>query len=262
MTVHRGVLLDLDGTLYEDQRALPGAVGAVRRLRDAGLRLRFLSNTSRRPRRAVFVDLQEMGFTDDVNEVQTAPAVAAAWLATRGIRRVALLVANETQEDFPGFEIDETAPEAVVVGDLGDDWNVHTLNRAFRWLLGGADLVALQRNRYWKRQGDLVLDAGPFVAALEYAANVEATVVGKPSAAFFRMAVESLGLQPKEVVMVGDDLANDVGGAQAIGCPGVLVQTGKYRAGEEVGGAVAPDAVVESIAELPRLDFDTIRPGR
>ena len=126
MTGHRGVLLDLDGTLYEDQRALHGAVGAVRRLRDAGLRLRFLSNTSRRPRRAVFVDLQEMRFTDDVNKVQTAPAVAAAWLATRGIRRVALLVANETQEDFPGFEIDETAPEAVVVGDLGDDWNVHT----------------------------------------------------------------------------------------------------------------------------------------
>ena len=249
----RGVLLDLDGTLYEDQRALPRAVEAVRQLRHAGLRVRFLSNTSRRPRRAVFVGLQGMGFTDEVSEVQTAPAVAAAWLATRGIRRVALLVANETREDFPGLEFDEMAPEAVVVGDLGDDWNVHTMNRAFHWLLGGADLVALQKNRYWKRQGELVLDAGPFVAALEYAANVEATVVGKPSAAFFRMAVESLGLQPQEVVMVGDDLVNDVGGAQAIGCRGALVRTGKYRAGKEAGGAAAPDAVVESIAELPRL---------
>ena len=106
----RGVLLDLDGTLYEDQRALPRAVEAVRQLRHAGLRVRFLSNTSRRPRRAVFVGLQGMGFTDEVSEVQTAPAVAAAWLATRGIRRVALLVANETREDFPGLEFDEMAP--------------------------------------------------------------------------------------------------------------------------------------------------------
>jgi len=249
----RGVLLDLDGTLYEDRRALPRAVDAVRRLRQVGLRVRFLSNTSRRPRRAVFVDLQEMGFTDEVSEVQTAPAVAAAWLAARGIGRIALLLANETHEDFAGFDLDETAPEAVVVGDLGDAWNAQTLNRAFHWLLDGADLVALQKNRYWKREGELVLDAGPFVAALEYAANVEATVVGKPSTAFFGVAVESVGLRPEEVVMVGDDLVNDVGGAQAIGCRGVLVRTGKYRAGEEVGGAVTPDAVLESIAELPLL---------
>ena len=127
------------------------------------------------------------------------------------------------------------------------------MNRAFHWLLDGADLVALQKNRYWKREGELVLDAGPFVAALEYAANVEATVVGKPSTAFFGLAVESVWLRPEEVGMVGDDLVNDVGGAQAIGCRGVLVRTGKYRAGEEVGGAVTPDAVLESIAELPPL---------
>jgi phospholysine phosphohistidine inorganic pyrophosphate phosphatase len=113
--------------------------------------------------------------------------------------------------------------------------------------MDGADLIALQRNRYWRREDGLALDAGPFVAALEYASGRSATVVGKPEAGFFRLALEDLGLGPHEVAMVGDDAEADVVGAQAAGLKGILVRTGKYR--PETEGR--PDLVLESFAALP-----------
>lgn len=245
----RGLLLDLDGTLYEDRRVVPGAREAVARLREAGIAVRFVTNTTERSRRQVLDDLRAMGFTDAVDELFTAPAVAAAWLAREGLTRVALLVDPDTREDFAALEIVDREPEAVVVGDLGEAWDVATLNRGFRWLHDGARLVALQKNRYWQKEGALVLDAGPFVAALEFAADVQATVVGKPSGPFFRTAVASMDLVPADVAMVGDDVRNDVEGAMRAGCHGILVRTGKYRTGDEEG-EVTPDLVVDSVAEL------------
>ena len=134
---------------------------------------------------------------------------------------------------------------------LGEAWTFARLNQAFRQVLAGGRLVALQRNRYWKTVDGLALDAGAFVAALEYAAGVSATVVGKPSQAFFTSAIRTLGnVAPEDVVVVGDDATTDVAGAKACGCTGVLVRTGKYRPEDERSN---PDAVIDSLEGLPVL---------
>jgi len=245
------VLLDLDGTVYEDDVLIPGLPEAIARLRAAGIRVRFVTNTTRLPRRALRDKLVAFGIPADVTDVQTAPAAAAGWLRHEGVHRVALYVADATREDFEGFALDDAAPEAVVIGDLGTAWTYESLNRAFRQVLGGAQLVALQRNRYWRTAGGLALDAGPFVAALEYATGMSATLVGKPSRPFFESAVLALGCAPADVVAVGDDVTTDVAGARGIGCRGVLVRTGKYRPGDEDASDARPDAVVDSVADLP-----------
>ena len=248
----RGVLLDLDGTIYEEDRLIPGAAAAVERLRRAGLAVAFCTNTTRMPRRALGARLAAFGIPAAPGEIVTAPAAAAAWLVAEGIRRVALYVADATREEFTDLTMDDAAPEAVVLGDLAAGWTFDVLNRAFRQVLAGARLVALQRNRYWKTADGLSLDVGPFVAALEYATNTTATVVGKPSAAFFALAVAALGVPPESVVVVGDDVTTDVLGARAAGLRAVLVRTGKYRSGDE-GAATDADAVIDSIADLPAL---------
>ncbi|HKI95340.1 MAG TPA: TIGR01458 family HAD-type hydrolase [Gemmatimonadales bacterium] len=245
----RGVLLDLDGTLYEDDRPIPGAVDAVRAVRGAGRAVRFVTNTSRRPRRDVLARLEAMGFAATHEELITAPVAAARWLLDAGLRRVALCLPDATLEDFEGLEPDLDHPEAVVVGDLGADWTYDLLTHAFGWLMDGAQLVAIQKNRYWRTAGGLALDAGPFVAALEFAAGVEATIVGKPSAAFFTAAAGSAGLRCEDVLMVGDDVRGDVAGAQAAGCLGALVRTGKFRPDDV--RAHRPDLVLDGVAALP-----------
>jgi HAD superfamily hydrolase (TIGR01458 family) len=120
-----------------------------------------------------------------------------------------------------------------------------------RILLEGAELLALEKDRYWREPDGLVLSAGPFVAALEYAAGIEAQLMGKPSAEFFRLALEDMDASPQETVMIGDDIHTDVGGAQEMGMSGILVRTGKYSEDTAKSSRVTPDMVLDSIARLP-----------
>lgn len=242
-------LLDLDGTLYVGERPLAGAVEAVRSLERRGIPCRYLTNTTRVSRRALADRLRRMGFDIGAEEIFTAPLAAAAWLKGRGLRRVSLLLPVATREDFPDFEVTEESPEAVVVGDLGEAWSFDRLNAAFRHLREGAVLVALQKNRYWRDGEGLTLDAGPFVAALEYAAGVTAEVVGKPSSAFFHAAADALGVERSRVTVVGDDVESDAGGAVRAGLRAVLVRTGKYSDAALAAAAVAPHAVVADVGE-------------
>jgi len=235
----KGVLLDLDGTLYDAGEVIPGAVEAVETLRRAGVPLRFVTNTSRFSRREVGQYLDSFGISAEPEELFTTTVGAAAWLQARDIKRVALCLP------------DRENPEAVIVGDLGEEWTFEVLNRAFRWVLQGAQLVATHTNRFWRTADGPTLDAGPFVAALEYATGARATVVGKPSTEFFESAARSFGLGPADVAMVGDDLVNDVAGIQALGGKGILLRTGKCSQSELDDSDIQPDMVLDSIADLP-----------
>ena len=249
----RGLLLDLDGTLYGPDGLIPGAAEAVARLRAAGLALCCVTNTTRQPRAALVERLGSLGLPVSADELFTAPLAAAAWLEAHAVRTVALHVADAAAGEFGRFTIDEVSPQAVVVGDLGPAWTFERLNRAFRQLGDRATLLAIQKNRYWRAAEGLVLDAGPFVAALEYASGRQAVVVGKPSAAFLEAAAAGLRLPLADVALVGDDIVSDVGGALAAGARGILVRTGKFRPGDLEAGVVSPTAVIDSVAALPRL---------
>jgi HAD superfamily hydrolase (TIGR01458 family) len=242
----KGLLIDLDGTLYVGDEPINGCREALLELRSSGLLLRFVTNTTRKPRREVLSGLERMGFEAEEAEIFT-PARAAA-LVLHG-RRCHPLVADSLLEDLEGVVLDDESPEYVLVGDLGEDFTYARLDAAFRHLMGSAQLLALQKNRYWRRESGLSLDAGPFVAALEYASGKTAAIVGKPEKDFFQRALEDLGLEAREVAMVGDDPEADVAGAKYAGLKGVQVKTGKYDAGAKDTGEA--DLVLESFAGLP-----------
>jgi len=257
------ILFDIDGTLYMGAAAVAGAPEAIALLRRRGIACRFVTNMTRRSRDGLHTHLLRLGFELDRDELFTAPVAAASWLESNGIRRIALYVPEQTHADFERFEIAGDSPDAVVVGDLGRGWDFDTLNRAFRQVLDGARLVALQRNRFWRTERGLELDAGPFVAALEYATGTKATIVGKPSHEFFSLAAASVGVETGRILVVGDDIETDIGGAQDAGMRGVLVRTGKFRQDQLIESGVAPFAILDSVADLPDLidpspdpDFD------
>lgn len=231
--------------------------------------MRYVTNTTRLPRSALARRLEAMGLEVREGELFTAVSAAAAWCRSEEKESVLPLIAPEALEDLEGLRVrtieelghdlrgaaaqgNGSSPvDVVLVGDLGASWSYDALNVAFRCLLAGAQLVACQKNRYWKTAEGLALDAGPFVAALEYASGTEAVVVGKPSPAFFRGAIADLGIEPREAVMVGDDAEADAGGAIAAGLGGWLVKTGKYRPGDETRARPWPECVLDSVADVP-----------
>ena len=249
----RALLVDLDGVLYVEDEPVPGAVEAIATLRDAGMGLRFVTNTTQRSRGHTLRKLERLGFPVAPEELITPAVLAVEHCRSRGHERVALLMADDVKADLAGLTEADQDVDAVIVGDLGERFDYAVLNAAFRHLLSGAELVALQRNRYWLRADGLSLDVGPFVAALEYAAGVDAVVVGKPAHAFFALALAQLGVEPAHAAMVGDDVESDVIGAQRAGLRGVLVRTGKYRDDALEASGVEPTAIVDSIADIPQL---------
>jgi phospholysine phosphohistidine inorganic pyrophosphate phosphatase len=198
------------------------------------------------------------GLNVSAEEVFTA-AVAGTQLAKQaGYRVVAPFVPEPALSDMAGLELrggtsghSRGVPEAVLMGDLAEQWSYGLLQEAFEYVMSGAALIALSRDRYWLRDGKLALDAGPFVAGLEFAVGKQALVAGKPSTAFYAAAVRSMGLESgKTVAMVGDDLWSDVQGAQRAGLSGWLVRTGKYRESALADSGIVPDRILESVADL------------
>ena len=246
----QGVLLDLSGVLYVGDTALPGAAEALERLRGAGLPVRFVTNVTRKPFDEILKRLHAMGFDIAPEELMTAPRAARAYVEFRELRPY-LLIHPALEEEFA--DLDTDSPNAVLLGDAEDRFDYAHLNHAFRVLMEGGSLLAMGNNHYFQDRDGLSLDIGPFVAALEYATGRTAVILGKPSADFYAVAVASLGCDAGHAVMVGDDALADVDGALSAGLQGILVRTGKYRAGDEdkIGhaGAYAATDIVEA-AEL------------
>ncbi len=248
------ILLDVDGVLHVSGEPIPGAVHAVRRLRDAGHRVRFVTNSTVMCRHELGERLRRMGFALDDDELQTTGGVAAKVLAGK---RVLALTMPGILDDLDGLQLIGMNADAVLVGgadeseEPGRIYSYLNLNRAFLELLAGAELYCLHRNRWWQTAEGPRLDAGAIVAGLEYAAEIEATVLGKPSPEYFTAAMEALDADPGLTWMVGDDLEGDIAGAQAIGMRTVLVRTGKFRPDDLENVNVSPDGILSSIANLP-----------
>jgi HAD superfamily hydrolase (TIGR01458 family) len=242
----RGVLLDIGGVIAVGQNLLPGALDALGQLRGAGLPVRLITNTTRQSRQDLQAQLDGWRLGTDPADLFTPATAARAYLLAHGLQPW-LLVHPRLEPEFDGLPAG--GPLAVVVGDAGDAFTYGTLNQAFRRLEDGAEFLALARNRMFTESEGSSLDAGPFVVALEYACGRTAHLLGKPAPAFFQAALDSLGLPPSGVAMIGDDAESDIVGAMALGCRGILVRTGKYRHGDEARITPAPDAVVANLTE-------------
>jgi HAD superfamily hydrolase (TIGR01458 family) len=248
------ILLDVDGVLHVSGAPIAGAAAAVRRLRADGHRIRFVSNTTTRSRAQIGDQLRLMGIEVEDDELQTTGAVAARVLKGK---RVLALTMPGLLDDLEGLQLVGMNVDAVLLGgaDEGEEtgriFSYLNLNRAFHELEAGAELYCLHKNRWWQTAEGARLDAGAFVAGLEYAAEIEATVLGKPSNAYFAAALDALDAEAGLTWMVGDDLETDIVGAHKHGMKTLLVRTGKFRPDDVERSSVQPDGIVSSIAQLP-----------
>jgi HAD superfamily hydrolase (TIGR01458 family) len=249
----QGILFDLDGVLYVGAQAIDGAIDAIARIRAGGIACRFVTNTSTLSLASLQCKINALGFDIPAEEIVSAPQAVRLYLKRQPDPVCRLLLAEDVKKDFAEFRQSDTVADYIVVGDIGDAWTYPLMNELFHCLLGGAKLIAIHKNRFWQTEKGLQMDIGGFVEALEYASGVKATIIGKPSADFFRLALMDMGLQPGQTAIIGDDIDADVGGGQQAGLLGILVRTGKYRQAYVQASTVKPDLVIGSIAELPAV---------
>jgi HAD superfamily hydrolase (TIGR01458 family) len=251
MTV-KGFLIDLDGVMYVGGQPVQGARGAIEYLTDKKYQFRFISNTTRKCRKTISRQLSAMGLEIPEEFIFTPPRAAIAYMKKTGKENFYLLTTGDVDQDFAGAGARDSPGKTdyVIIGDAGDALTYSSLNRAFRLLMAGAELIALEKDRYWMDRDGLSLSAGPFISALEFATGKQAMVMGKPSPSFFALALRDMDLHPDEVVMIGDDIFTDIAGAQKAGMTGILVRTGKFREDVLQNSGVRPERIIDSIAEL------------
>ncbi len=252
MASFRGVLLDIDGVLHVSMQPVAGAIETLLWLERQGYQTCFVTNTTTSSRATLVRHLQAIGLPLDEERVVTAPVATANYIRQHYPgKRCWLLTKGDTARDFAGIELVASHADIIVIGGAEELLSYENMNRAFRMLMDGAILLATHANLYWRTSEGLQLDSGPFVHALELATGQRATVLGKPNLAFFEQALLTIGVQPQEAVMVGDDIENDISGAQRAGLHGVLVCTGKHNAQSPLLERIYPDVILPSVADLP-----------
>ena len=251
----RGVLLDIDGVVHVSMQAIKGAADTLQWLDQKGYRTCFVTNTTTMKRAALAQRLQQIGLPIKEDRLLTAPVATANYIRQHFAgKRCWVLTKGDTAADFAGIELVEPSAKdigVVVIGGAEELLTYEAMNNAFRLVMNGAALLAMHINMYWRTATGLQLDSGPYVRALEIATGKQAIVLGKPDRAFFEQALLTIDVPPQEAVMVGDDIENDIAGAQHAGMRGILVFTGKHKADSPLLQKIYPDAALQSIADLP-----------
>ena len=250
MDQKRGILFDLDGVFYVSNQAIDGGQKLIDSLRNKGIAFRFLTNTTTKTRREIREKLGSFGLLIDEKEIFSAAYIGINYLRSIGSPPCHLLIHDNIYSDYSEFDVHDRKPEFVVIGDRGNKWNYDDLNKAFRYLMEGAGLIALHKGRYFQTLQGLEIDIGAIITGLEYSSGQTAISLGKPNQHFFQTALEDISIRSEKAIMVGDDLINDIGGAQRTGMKGVLVRTGKFRKSDLSHSDVKPDFIIESINEL------------
>ena len=258
LTSIKGILIDLDGTLYFKGNPIPGAIETLKKLRQLGLKFLLFTNTDSKSTQTILKILQDYGFTVNKDELFT-PIIALKEFLTKYRNKKSFFVTTaEVEKEFQNFPKVESngseMPDFVIIGDFRDNWDVNRLNLAFKFVFKGAKLLGTQGNRYFlDRKGEPVLDTGSFVKLIASATGVVPQIFGKPSKEYFLQALDMLDLNSNEVIVIGDDLETDIVGAINMGLLAFLVRTGKGQFYEPNRSQISPFTLIDSLNSI--LDY-------
>jgi len=243
------ILIDFDGIIRIGNKIADDAKEFLTFLRDKKIPHFIISNSTLNSSTDIKLFLKQNNIDFDVNAMTTVDA-ALQYIKNNNLK-VAVYCENKIKELFKEY-IEETKPNAVLIGDIGNKWSYETLNKIFRTVMNGADIIAMQKNKFWNPDGKgLVLDAGAFISAIEYASSKQSILIGKPSPIYFHSVLDSLGYKNGDnFYMIGDDLETDIEASQKIGGKGILVFTGKtkYPIGNEV--KIRPSYTANNLMEV------------
>ena len=249
----KGILFDLDGVFCVDEAVLPGAIETLNYLNVHSIPYRFLTNTTTKSRNDLFKKLINLNFPIEKECIVSASYAGVLKLRELGSPSCELILQENSKKDYLEFDINNNNPEYIVIGDLDEKWSFDIINNIFNKVINGSKILALHKGKYFKTINGMQIDSGAFIKGIEYASSTESIVVGKPEKDFFNIAVNEINIPRESLIMVGDDIVNDIKGAQLSGIKGVLVKTGKYRYDLVEKSDIKPDLIISTIDKIIEL---------
>ena len=240
--------------MYQEGKAIPGSISFIKYLEKINFPYVFLTNTTTKPRKLIAKNLESYGLKVNHTKIITPLVVTNNYLEKNKISKAAFIFNKSCLSDFPNVQDDKNTPEAIILGDIYKKFSWKSLNEIFHLALKSKKLIAFHKNRVGTRNGEVGLDLGPFVKCVEFALNKNFKLVGKPNSSFFKTAINFLKVNPKNALMVGDDINVDVYGAKRSNIPTCLVKTGKFSFQKNLFN-IQPDLIVNNLASLKKFLF-------
>jgi 4-nitrophenyl phosphatase len=249
----RGVLLDLDGVVYEGRNVIPEAPRFFERLRLAGWPFQLITNNSSATPEQFAERLTSMGIPTEPSDVLTSAVATGDFLrklSPQGGR--AYVIGEQGLRDAvqgAGFEIVEERPDYLLVG-LDHGFDYHKLTVAIRAVLAGATFIGSNPDTTLPAEDGLIPGAGSFQAAIRAATGVSPLIIGKPEPTMTAMALERIGLTAAETASIGDRLDTDILAGDRAGTPTILVLTGISTREQADQAERKPTIVAENLDEV------------
>lgn len=262
LSQYEAVLLDLDGTVYHEDHALPGAVELIRRLQDRGRKYACLTNSTSSPERLT-TRLAGMGVEVDPAHIYTAASAAADYVMehwadiAHGKPRVFNLATEGIHEMLDGkvrwVSNESESCDAVVCGVPLSVYATDERRRTAMLLLRqGASLVAICADRIYPSPRGLEFGVGALAAMLAYAADVQPIYCGKPEPLFFHELCHRLQVNPSRCVLIGDNPESDIAGGKAVGMKTILTLSGIIHEEdiERIPASRRPHEIIQDLRDL------------
>ncbi len=249
----KGYVFDMDGVIWDGDRPMPQAAKRINEIIASGKEHVFMTNNALRSREAYVKRLREYGIKTDLSRVIISSYAAGLCIREKGgPSRVYAMGTDELKKELKsvGHSIVEEGADYVVVG-LDKELAYAKMDRAFRNLKAGAELVACAPDLTYLEDGGIHIGSGAFARALETAAGKELTVIGKPGKTMMELAAERMGLEPGEITAVGDKLSTDALAAKRAGMKSALVLTGETSRKDAEGSEIKPDLILDNLKGLP-----------
>ncbi|MDR1732321.1 MAG: HAD-IIA family hydrolase [Synergistaceae bacterium] len=246
-------LLDLDGTVYLDDRWIPGAPEFLERLKRLGKKFVFLTNNSSRGRAAYFEKLAKMGLIIEKAQLATSGDATIQWLRREMPgKRVFLAGTPSLKEDFlsEGVTLDDETPDAVVLAfDTGLDYA--KLVKLCNLVRSGKPFIATHPDFNCPGRTGPVPDVGSFLACVEASTGRRPDlVIGKPNAGIVDYALGLAGALKEHSALVGDRLYTDIPSGVNNGLLSVCVLSGESTLEDVLNCEIQPHLVFDSLREM------------
>jgi HAD superfamily hydrolase (TIGR01450 family) len=250
-----GVILDLDGTLLDGNMAYAGAAALMKRLQEAGVPILVMTNSVQSPemiaKRLAACDI-EVRIQSILNPIVAMNAYIEkqGWSAVR-------CIGSEAERNQLVRASNSDRPDAIALLDFEDiNADYQLLQELMTQWHEGVPLIAASGSCHYTKNGMRHIDTGAFVKLLEFAANAQMPILGKPSALYFQMAYRLLDRPAEAVYIVGDDVSTDMQGAASTGAAGCLIKTGKYQSGDAAHANVTFS--FDGLADFEQMYFDAV----